>query len=164
MPSRRSTWSPIIYAGSDRFEARAKVVEEITSEDLAVMTRADDARLGSTALNPITKMQTKRYRLLKASRSCSPLATAQKVVIEPMLTDQWFVDAEKVVGPALDAVKNGTVKIIPSQARRTYYHWLENIKPWCISRQLWWGHQIPVWYGPSVIEGKSIKDDGMSVP
>jgi valyl-tRNA synthetase len=65
-----------------------------------------------------------------------------------MLTDQWFVDAAKIVGPALDAVKDGTVKILPESGEKTYYHWLENIEPWCISRQLWWGHQIPVWYGP----------------
>jgi valyl-tRNA synthetase len=65
-----------------------------------------------------------------------------------MLTDQWFVDAAKVVGPALDAVKGGKVKILPESGEKTYYHWLENIEPWCISRQLWWGHQIPVWYGP----------------
>jgi len=69
-------------------------------------------------------------------------------VIEPMLTDQWFVDAEKVVGPALDAVRNGDVKIMPESGEKTYFHWLENIEPWCISRQLWWGHQIPVWYVP----------------
>jgi valyl-tRNA synthetase len=76
-----------------------------------------------------------------------PFGDRSKVVIEPMLTDQWFVDAEKIVGPALDAVRDGRTKIIPEQGEKTYYHWLENIEPWCISRQLWWGHQIPVWYG-----------------
>ena len=147
--------------GLDRFEARAKVVEEITSEDLAAMTRADDARLGSTALKPDHENADKAVPLVESKPIMQPFGDRSKVVIEPMLTDQWFVDAEKVVGPALDAVKNGTVKIIPESGEKTYYHWLENIKPWCISRQLWWGHQIPVWYGPSVIEGKSIKDDGM---
>jgi valyl-tRNA synthetase len=63
-----------------------------------------------------------------------------------MLTDQWFVDAAKVVGPALDAVRTGRTKIIPESGEKVYYHWLENIEPWCISRQLWWGHQIPVWF------------------
>jgi valyl-tRNA synthetase len=76
-----------------------------------------------------------------------PFGDRSKVVIEPMLTDQWFVDTAKIVGPALDAVRDGTVKIIPESGEKTYYHWLENIEPWCISRQLWWGHQIPVWYG-----------------
>ncbi len=131
--------------GLDRFEARAKVVEEITSEGLAVMTRADDPRLGiklgedddASALVP----------LVESKPIMQPFGDRSKVVIEPMLTDQWFVDAEKVVSPALDAVKDGTVKIIPESGEKTYYHWLENIEPWCISRQLWWGHQIPVWYG-----------------
>ncbi|HAQ46021.1 MAG TPA: valine--tRNA ligase, partial [Rhodobacter sp.] len=62
------------------------------------------------------------------------------------LTDQWFVDTQKVVGPALEAVRSGVTKIIPDSGEKTYFHWLENIEPWCISRQLWWGHQIPVWY------------------
>uniref|UniRef100_UPI002354ABCD class I tRNA ligase family protein n=1 Tax=Lentibacter algarum TaxID=576131 RepID=UPI002354ABCD len=75
-----------------------------------------------------------------------PFGDRSKVVIEPMLTDQWFVDAEKVVGPALDAVRDGEIKIMPESGEKTYYHWLENIEPWCISRQLWWGHQIPVWF------------------
>ncbi|MBO9410095.1 MULTISPECIES: valine--tRNA ligase [unclassified Ruegeria] len=131
--------------GLDRFEARAKVVEEITADGLAVMTRADDARLGTklgedddpAALVP----------LVESKPIMQPFGDRSKVVIEPMFTDQWFVDAEKVVGPALDAVKDGTVKIIPESGEKTYYHWLENIEPWCISRQLWWGHQIPVWYG-----------------
>jgi valyl-tRNA synthetase len=67
-------------------------------------------------------------------------------VIEPMLTDQWFVDTAKIVQPALDGVRSGEDKIIPESGEKTYYHWLDNIEPWCISRQLWWGHQIPVWY------------------
>ena len=93
--------------------------------------------------------ETSWSRWSRTNRSCSPLATAPKVVIEPMFTDQWFVDAEKVVGPALDAVQGRhDVKIMPESGEKTYYHWLENIEPWCISRQLWWGHQIPVWYGP----------------
>ncbi|WP_377193509.1 valine--tRNA ligase [Ruegeria meonggei] len=131
--------------GLDRFEARAKVVEEITADGLAVMTRADNPVLGTklgkdddpAALVP----------LVESKPIMQPFGDRSKVVIEPMFTDQWFVDAEKIVGPALDAVKDGTVKIIPELGEKTYYHWLENIEPWCISRQLWWGHQIPVWYG-----------------
>ncbi len=68
------------------------------------------------------------------------------VAIEPMLTLQWFVDTKKIVGSALSAVKDGRTKIFPEQHAKVYFHWLENIEPWCISRQLWWGHQIPVWY------------------
>ena len=63
-----------------------------------------------------------------------------------MLTDQWFVETTKIVGPALQAVREGRTKIIPESGEKVYYHWLENIEPWCISRQLWWGHQIPVWF------------------
>ncbi len=133
--------------GLDRFEARAKVIEEITNDGLAVMTRADDPRLGSTALKPDHEDSDKAVPLVESKPIMQPFGDRSKVVIEPMLTDQWFVDAEKVVGPALDAVKDGTVKIIPESGEKTYYHWLENIEPWCISRQLWWGHQIPVWYG-----------------
>ncbi|WP_209834988.1 valine--tRNA ligase [Ruegeria sp. HKCCE3926] len=133
--------------GLDRFEARAKVVEEITADGLAVMARADDPRLGSTALKPDQEGADTLVPLVESKPIMQPFGDRSKVVIEPMFTDQWFVDAAKVVGPALDAVKDGTVKIIPESGEKTYYHWLENIEPWCISRQLWWGHQIPVWYG-----------------
>ena len=135
--------------GLDRFDARARVVAEITAEGLAVMTRADNPVLGRklgenddpAALVP----------LVEAKKIMQPFGDRSKVVIEPMLTDQWFVDAEKIVGPALDAVRSGKITIMPESGEKTYYHWLENIEPWCISRQLWWGHQIPVWYGPQDI-------------
>ncbi|MGY6696096.1 MAG: valine--tRNA ligase [Roseinatronobacter sp.] len=132
--------------GLDRYEARKAVVAEITAEGLAVMTRADDARLGhkpGADDDPAAQVP-----LIEAKKIMQPFGDRSKVVIEPMLTDQWFVDAEKVVGPALEAVRSGDVKIMPESGEKTYYHWLENIEPWCISRQLWWGHQIPVWYGP----------------
>ncbi|WP_109313415.1 valine--tRNA ligase [Ruegeria sp. AU67] len=143
--------------GLDRFEARAKVVEEINADGLAVMTRADDPVLGTklgedddpAALVP----------LVESKPIMQPFGDRSKVVIEPMFTDQWFVDAEKIVGPALDAVKDGTVKIIPDSGEKTYYHWLENIEPWCISRQLWWGHQIPVWYGLDLSAEDFIDDE-----
>ncbi|EJF88999.1 valine--tRNA ligase [Bartonella tamiae] len=70
------------------------------------------------------------------------------VPIEPLLTDQWYVNAAKLAEPALEAVKKGQTTITPKNWEKTYYHWMENIEPWCISRQLWWGHQIPAWYGP----------------
>ncbi len=144
--------------GLDRFEARAKVVEEITSEGLAVTTRADDPRLGSTALKPDVEGADNMVPLVESKPIMQPFGDRSKVVVEPMLTDQWFVDAEKVVGPALDVVRDGTVKIIPESGEKTYYHWLENIEPWCISRQLWWGHQIPVWYGLD-LSAEDFKDD-----
>ena len=87
--------------------------------------------------------------LVEAKKIMQPFGDRSKVVIEPMLTDQWFVDTAKIVGPAIDAVRNGDVQIMPEQDKKVYFHWLENIEPWCISRQLWWGHQIPVWYGPT---------------
>jgi valyl-tRNA synthetase len=80
-----------------------------------------------------------------------PFGDRSKVVIEPALTDQWFVDAEIIAGPALAAVRGGDVKIMPESGEKTFYHWLDNIEPWCISRQLWWGQQVPVWYGPDPI-------------
>ncbi|MEM9844799.1 MAG: class I tRNA ligase family protein, partial [Pseudomonadota bacterium] len=85
-----------------------------------------------------------------------PFGDRSKVVIEPMLTDQWFVDTDKIVGPAIEAVKSNETRILPEQDRKVYFNWLENIEPWCISRQLWWGHQIPVWYGPAF----DIDEDG----
>ncbi|WP_171232554.1 valine--tRNA ligase [Ruegeria sp. HKCCA4812] len=145
--------------GLDRFEARAKVVEEITADGLAVMTRADDPRLGSTALKPDQEGADTLVPLVESKPIMQPFGDRSKVVIEPMFTDQWFVDAAKVVGPALDAVKDGTVKIIPESGEKTYYHWLENIEPWCISRQLWWGHQIPVWYGLDLSAEDFIDDE-----
>jgi valyl-tRNA synthetase len=78
-----------------------------------------------------------------------PHGDRSKVAIEPWLTDQWFVDAETLAKPAIAAVRDGDVNFVPKNWENTYYHWMENIEPWCISRQLWWGHQIPVWYGPS---------------
>lgn len=70
------------------------------------------------------------------------------VVIEPYLTDQWYVDAKTMARPAIAAVRDGTTTFVPPNWEKTYFEWMENIQPWCISRQLWWGHQIPAWYGP----------------
>src|SRR6201999_3931090 len=69
------------------------------------------------------------------------------VVIEPYLTDQWYVDAKTMAQPAIAAVRGGTTTFVPKNWEKTYFEWMENIQPWCISRQLWWGHQIPAWYG-----------------
>jgi len=111
---------PDEYRGMDRFEARKAVIADIDAEGL--MIGVEDKKI----------MQ--------------PFCDRSKVVMEPMLTDQWYVDAEKLAGPALEAVKDGRVEIMPESGKKVYFHWMENIEPWCISRQLWWGHQIPVWY------------------
>ncbi len=125
---------PEAYRGLDRYEARTRVVDAIAAEGLMVMVEDK------------TIMQ--------------PFGDRSKVVIEPMLTDQWFVDTAKIVGPALDAVRNGDTVILPESGEKTYFHWLENIEPWCISRQLWWGHQIPVWYGLDLHPGGFRDDEG----
>ncbi|MFN3281817.1 MAG: class I tRNA ligase family protein, partial [Tabrizicola sp.] len=127
--------------GLDRYEARKKVVEQITAEGLAVtvLKKSIDKETGAEHLE--------RVPFVEAKQIMQPFGDRSKVVIEPMLTDQWFVDTAKIVQPALDAVRSGRTKIIPPNGEKIYYHWLENIEPWCISRQLWWGHQIPVWYG-----------------
>jgi len=131
--------------GLDRFDARAMVVEQVTSEGLAVMTRADNPALGKSALKPDAEGADQPVGLVEAKKIVQPFGDRSKVVIEPMLTDQWFVDTAKIVDPALEAVRNGTTEILPEQHKKVYFNWLENIEPWCISRQLWWGHQIPVW-------------------
>jgi valyl-tRNA synthetase len=110
---------PLKYQGMDRFEARKAVVADID------------------ALGLMIKIENKKVM--------QPFGDRSKVVIEPALTDQWFVDTAKIVQPAIDAVKDGTTKILPEGDKKVYFHWLENIEPWCISRQLWWGHQVPVW-------------------
>ena len=130
---------PDAYRGMDRFEARKKIVEDITGEGLAVMTQ-------ETITDAEGQQITRLVPLVENKPIMQPFGDRSKVVIEPMLTDQWFVDTDKIVAPALQAVRDGTVKILPESEKKVYFHWLENIEPWCISRQLWWGHQIPVWF------------------
>ena len=118
--------APEAYRGMERFAARKQIVEDLKQQGLLVKVA------------PHKLMQPKSDRT--------------GVVIEPMLTDQWFMDLTQkgkaaIVEPALSAVKNGEIKLIPENWNSTYNHWLENIQDWCISRQLWWGHQIPAWYG-----------------
>ncbi|MEQ6204032.1 valine--tRNA ligase [Sulfitobacter sp. HNIBRBA2951] len=137
---------PEDYRGLDRFDARKKIVADITAEGLAVMhevtrTVKDEDGNKSEVTETVPYVESKPIM--------QPFGDRSKVVIEPMLTDQWFVDTDQIVGPALDAVRNGDVKIMPESGEKVYYNWLDNIEPWCISRQLWWGHQIPVWYGPA---------------
>ncbi len=113
---------PEAYRGMDRFDAREKVIAEI--ESLGLLEKVED--------NEMT----------------IPYGDRSGVVIEPWLMDQWFVDAERLAGPAITAVEQGRTKFVPKQWENTYYEWMRNIQPWCISRQIWWGHQIPAWFGP----------------
>jgi len=108
--------------GLDRFVARKKIVARL--EDFGFLER----------IEPNTHMV--------------PHGDRSGVVIEPYLTDQWYVDAKTLAQPAMAAVRNGTTTFVPKNWEKTYFDWMENIQPWCVSRQLWWGHQIPAWYGP----------------
>jgi valyl-tRNA synthetase len=113
---------PEAYRGMDRFAARKKVVADLE------------------ALELVEKIEPYVLRVPYGDRSHE--------VIEPFLTDQWYVDAKTLAQPALEVVREGKTQFIPENWRNVYFQWLENIQPWCISRQLWWGHQIPAWYGP----------------
>jgi len=139
---------PEDYRGLDRLKAREKVIADITHEGLSVtqLVKSIDPDTNSEHLELIPFVEDKPIM--------QPFGDRSKVVIEPMLTDQWFVDTAKIVGPALDAVREGRTKIMPESGEKVYFHWLDNIEPWCISRQLWWGHQIPVWYGPNCYDGE----------
>ncbi len=117
---------PAELIGLDRFDARKAVVARLEAEGLL------------DRVEPRT-IQT-------------PYGDRSGVVIEPWLTDQWYVDAKTLAQPAIEAVRSGEVKIVPASWEKTFFHWMENIQPWCISRQLWWGHRVPVWYGPKVTE------------
>jgi len=113
---------PEKYRGLERFEARKKVVQDLDA--LGLLAEIED------------------------TVHTVPYGDRSAVVIEPWLTDQWYVDAKKLAVEAISCVEDGRVKFIPKYWERTYFEWLRNIEPWCISRQLWWGHQIPAWYGP----------------
>jgi valyl-tRNA synthetase len=108
--------------GLDRFAARKQIVARL--EDFGFLER----------IEPNTHMV--------------PHGDRSGVVIEPYLTDQWYVDAKTLAQPAIAAVRSGATSFVPKNWEKTYFEWMENIQPWCISRQLWWGHQIPAWYGP----------------
>lgn len=114
--------APKEYQGMDRFDARKKVLAELEALELI------------EKIEPHTLMQ--------------PFGDRSGVVIEPMLTDQWYCDAKTLAAPAIKAVEEGKTEFVPKTWEKTYFEWMNNIQPWCISRQLWWGHQIPAWYGP----------------
>ncbi len=139
---------PDKYRGLHRFRrdgvdgAREVVIADINALGLCVSVNVK-------TIDPDTNSEDWRsIPFVEDKKIMQPFGDRSKVVIEPMFTDQWFVDTAQIVGPAIDAVRSGATRIIPESGEKTYFHWLENIEPWCISRQLWWGHQIPVWYGP----------------
>lgn len=110
------------FPGMDTQTARAKTIEKL--EELGLMEKIED--------HPMV----------------IPYGDRSNVVIEPMLTDQWFVDAPTLAREAIRAVEQGEMEFVPKSYEKTYFEWMRNIQPWCISRQLWWGHQMPIWYGP----------------
>ena len=115
------------YAGQDRFEARKNLVADLEKEGMLVKTAAHTLSVG--------------------------ISQRGREVIEPLLSEQWFVRTKPLAEMALAAVREGRTKIVPERFEKVYFHWLDNIEDWCISRQLWWGHRIPVWYTP---EGEMI--------
>ncbi|OQW73015.1 MAG: valine--tRNA ligase [Proteobacteria bacterium ST_bin13] len=92
----------------------------------------------------------------------TPFGDRSGVVIEPWLTDQWYVDAATLAKAPIEAVRSGAIEIVPKSWEKTFFNWMENIQPWCVSRQLWWGHRIPVWYGPDRGKKYSVPHDGES--
>ena len=114
--------APEAYRGLDRFEARRRIVADLEAQGL------------------VERIEAHRHSVPHGDRSGVPL--------EPYLTDQWFADAATLAKPCIEAVEDGRTRFVPEQFSRVYFQWMRNIQPWCISRQLWWGHQVPVWYGP----------------
>ena len=111
---------PAQFIGMDRFEARKAIVAFL--EDDGLLEKVED-------------------RVIQ-----TPFGDRSGVVIEPWLTDQWYVDAQTLAGPPMEAVRSGAIEIVPKTWEKTFFNWMENIQPWCVSRQLWWGHRIPAWY------------------
>ena len=118
----REHFVPEKYRGMDRYDARKAVVADIDAQGLLIA--------------------------VEDKKVMQPFGDRSGVVIEPIRTDQWYVNAEELAKDAIKAVDDGKTRFIPENWSKTYYQWMNNIEPWCISRQLWWGHRIPAWYGP----------------
>lgn len=114
--------TPEPFRGMDRFDARAAILKQLEQDGLL---------MGAEEIT-----------------HAIPYSERSEAIIEPRLTDQWYVDAHTLAQPAIKAVEEGRLKLVPENWENTYFQWLRNIQPWCISRQLWWGHRIPAWYGP----------------
>lgn len=114
--------APEKYRGLDRFDARKKIVAEI--EELGLLEK------------------------IEPHAHTVPYGDRGGVPVEPYLTEQWYADAKKLAEEPIAAARDGRVKFVPERGREEFFRWMENIQPWCVSRQLWWGHQIPAWYGP----------------
>jgi valyl-tRNA synthetase len=137
---------PPEFLGLDRFDARKLVVERLKAEE-SLVPWTDKEGVEHDA-EPRT-IQT-------------PYGDRSGAVIEPWLTDQWYVDAATLAKPAIEAVRSGATRIVPKSWEKTYFNWMENIQPWCVSRQLWWGHRIPAWYGPRLEDNRLVYDLGLS--
>ena len=126
--------TPKVYQGLTLVKAREKIISDM--EELGLLDKIED------------------------TIHAVPYGDRSDTVIEPFLTDQWFVDAKILAGPAIEAVKNGETKFIPKTWENTFFEWMNNIEPWCISRQLWWGHRIPAWYAAdgSIFVGKTLDE------
>ena len=126
--------APEKYRGMDRFEARKQIIDDLE------------------AIGLLDKIEPHKLMVPRGDRS--------NAIIEPLLTDQWYVDAKVLAKPAIEAVESGQIKFVPENWSKTYYQWMYNIQDWCISRQLWWGHRIPAWYDEqgNVYVGKNEAD------
>ena len=126
--------TPKAYQGLTILKARAKIIADM--EELGLLDKIED------------------------TIHAVPYGDRSDTVIEPFLTDQWFVDAKKLAGPAIESVKNGETKFVPKTWENTFFEWMNNIEPWCISRQLWWGHRIPAWYATdgTIFVGKTLDE------
>ncbi len=132
---------PTEFAGLDRFEARKLVIAQMKEAGLLVPHVDKDGAQHDAEPRTVQ----------------TPYGDRGGVVIEPWLTDQWYVDAEKLAAAPMAAVRSGAIEIVPKTWEKTFFNWMENIQPWCVSRQLWWGHRIPAWYGPKLDEDGRIR-------
>ncbi len=131
---------PAAFVGLDRFDARKAVVQRLKTEGFLVphVTEKNGERVEHDA----------EPRVIQ-----TPFGDRGGVVIEPWLTDQWYVNAAELAKKPIAAVKSGEIDIVPKTWEKTFFNWMENIQPWCVSRQLWWGHRIPAWFGPRLVDG-----------